>query len=70
MKRHIFAGALLATAAMVTCGFANATELTSAATPVPAAQPVSFSVFLPLRNAAAMKALLCGAAGQDLGQLP
>ena len=58
MKRHIFAGALMASAALTTCGFANATELTSAATPVPATQPVSFSVFLPLRNTAAMKTLL------------
>ncbi|WP_293384996.1 protease pro-enzyme activation domain-containing protein [Phenylobacterium sp.] len=48
----------MATTVLGTCGVASATTLTSAATPVPATQTVSFSVYLPLRNTAAMQALL------------
>jgi subtilase family serine protease len=48
----------MATTVLATAGVAGATTLTSAATPVPATQSVSFSVYLPLRNTADLKALL------------
>ncbi|HEX2814752.1 MAG TPA: protease pro-enzyme activation domain-containing protein [Phenylobacterium sp.] len=48
----------MATTVLAAGGVANATPLTSTATPVPATQPVSFTVYLPLRNVSALKALL------------
>ena len=56
MRNRIFAG-LVGAASLVTTA-AGAATVTSAATPVPAGQTVKFSVFLPLQNTAAMKALL------------
>jgi subtilase family serine protease len=55
MTRQLLAGSLFAAAALATGGYANAG---TAPSPVAAAQPVSFSVYLPLRNTAAMKTLL------------
>lgn len=54
MKSHLLAGSMIVAAALAVSSAA------SAATPstVPATQSVSFSVYLPLRNQAAMKALL------------
>ena len=57
MKRQIFAGTLVAAAALIG-GSVDAATLTSQATVVPATQPVTFSIYLPLRNTAAMQALL------------
>jgi len=58
MKRQLFAGLLAAAAALATGGMAGAASPQSQAVAVPATQPVSFSVYLPLRNTAAMQALL------------
>ena len=56
MKRYLLASALMATTVLGTFGVANAGTATAPA--VPATQTVSFSVYLPLRNTAALKTLL------------
>jgi subtilase family serine protease len=58
MKQHTFAIALMATTMLGAAGAAMAETPTATAPAVPAAQTVSFSVYLPLRNTAAMKQLL------------
>jgi subtilase family serine protease len=56
MKLHPFAGSLVGAAVLASGGLVGAPA--QAATAVPATQSVSFSVFLPLRNTAAMQSLL------------
>ncbi|HEX4183564.1 MAG TPA: protease pro-enzyme activation domain-containing protein [Caulobacteraceae bacterium] len=54
MKQHLLAGSLIAATALAASNMAAA----AAPTVVPSTQSVRFSVYLPLRNTAAMKSLL------------